>query len=77
MTRMVVDTNYLQADELRNHLSELTGHKIVVTPFVELEMLKGDAPINVLKSTEILAKHSKQVVLTKDPMSVARLKGRR
>lgn len=77
MTRIVVDTNYLQADELRNHLSESADNKVVVTPFVELEMLKGDAPINVVKSTEILAKHSKQVVLTKDSISVARLKGRR
>jgi hypothetical protein len=77
MKRMVIDTNYLQADDLKSYLSASTGNKVVVTPFVELEMLKGDAPVNVVKSTEILAERSKQVVLTKDPMSVARLKGRR
>jgi hypothetical protein len=74
---MVVDTNYLQVDDLRNYLADSTNNKVVVTPFVELEMLKGDAPVNVVKSTQILAEHSKQVVLSKDPMSVARLKGRR
>jgi hypothetical protein len=77
MKRMVIDTNYLQADDLKSYLSASTGNKVVVTPFVELEMLKGDAPVNVVKSTETLAERSKQVVLTKDPMSVARLKGRR
>jgi hypothetical protein len=40
-------------------------------------MLKGDAPVNVIGSTEILANSSRQVVLTKDPISVVRLKGRR
>jgi hypothetical protein len=73
----IIHTNYLQADDLKGYLSASTGNKVVVTPFVELEMLKGDAPVNVVKSTEILAERSKQVVLTKDPMSVARLKGRR
>src|SRR6266436_5476550 len=77
MKRMVVDTNYLQADDLRAYLSESTDNKVVVTPFVELEMLKGDAPVNVVKSTAILAEHPGQVVLTKDPTSVVRLKGRR
>jgi hypothetical protein len=72
MKRMVIDTNYLQADDLKS-LSESSDNEVVVAPFVELEMLKGDAPVNVLKSTEILAEHSRQVVLTKDPMSVARL----
>jgi hypothetical protein len=48
---MVIDTNYLQADDLKNYLSESTDNKVVVTPFVELEMLKGDAPVNVVKST--------------------------
>lgn len=77
MTQMVVDTNYLQADELRDYFDEAPGNKVIVTPLVELEMLKGDAPVNVIKSTEILAEHAKRVVLTKDPMDVVRLKGRR
>ncbi|MGY4334951.1 hypothetical protein ACVWWG_009419 [Bradyrhizobium sp. LB7.2] len=77
MTRMVVDTNCLQAKELRDYLLDSPRNRVVVTPFVELEMLKGDAPVNVIRSTEILAEHAKQVVLTKDPMDVARLKGRR
>jgi hypothetical protein len=77
MRRVVVDTNCFQSDDLRNYLSESVDNKVVVTPLVELEMLKGDAPVNVVKSTEILAEHSKRVVMTKDSMSVARLKGRR
>ncbi|MGO3934951.1 hypothetical protein [Rhodopseudomonas pseudopalustris] len=76
MTRMVVDTNYLQGDELRGYLTD-PNNKVVITPFVELEMLKGDAPLNVVRSTEILAEHAKQVVLTKDSRDVACLKGRR
>ena len=41
MARMVVDTNYLQADELRHYLSGSARNKVCVTPLVELEMLKG------------------------------------
>ncbi|MGY3133473.1 histone H3/H4 [Bradyrhizobium sp. USDA 4501] len=77
MARMVVDTNYLQTDELRHYLDESPRNKVVVTPLVELEMLKGDAPVNVIKSAEILAEHAKRVVLTKEPLDVVRLRGRR
>jgi hypothetical protein len=76
MTRKVVDANYLQKDELRDYLSK-SSDKVVVTPHVELEMHKGNALINVLKSTEILAQHPKQVILTKDPHSINRLNGRK
>jgi hypothetical protein len=74
--RMVIDTNYLQADELCVYLAD-PDHKVIVTPYVELEMLKGDAPQNVVRSTEILAEHLGQVVLTKDPRAVACVAGRR
>jgi hypothetical protein len=74
---MVVDANYLQKDELRDYLSKSAENKVVVTPYVELEMHKGNALENVLKSTEILARHPKQVVLTRDPHSVNHLKGRK
>jgi hypothetical protein len=77
MPRKVVDTNYLQHDGLRDYLSQSRDSVAIVTPFVELEMLKGEAVVNVLKSTEILAGRPGQVVLTKDPQSVHRLKGRR
>ena len=77
MTRMVVDANYLQKDELRDYLSKSADNKVIVTPYVELEMHKGNALINVLKSTEIIAKHPKQVILTKDPHSINRLNGRK
>jgi hypothetical protein len=44
MTRMVVDANYLQKDELRDYLSGSAENKVVVTPYVELEMHKGISP---------------------------------
>ncbi|WP_141686544.1 hypothetical protein [Bradyrhizobium sp. LMTR 3] len=75
MTRMVVDTNYLQSKALQDYFAESLNNIAVVTPFVEMEMLKGDAPVNILESTSILAAHCKQVALTKDSNSVARLKG--
>src|SRR5438128_5799011 len=77
MPRMVVDTNCLRNETLRDYLAQSASNIAVVTPFVEMEMLKGDAPVTVFESTSILAAHPKQVVLTKDPHSVARLKGRR
>jgi hypothetical protein len=43
MPRQVVDTNYLQHDELRKYFSRSANNIAVVTPFVELEMLKGNA----------------------------------
>jgi hypothetical protein len=77
MIRMVADTNFLQSAQLRDYLSASSANKVVVTPFVELEMLKGDAAANVIGSTEILADRPSQVILTKDPQAAARLKGRR
>jgi hypothetical protein len=77
MARMVVDTNYLQSEALRDYLEETRNNVAVITPYVEIEMFKGDAPVNVLESTALIAEHPKKVVLTKDSNSVARLKGRK
>lgn len=72
---MVIDTNYLRSEALRDYLETSPENIAVITPFVEMEMLKGNAPINVFESTAILAAHPKQIVLTKDSNSVADLKG--
>jgi hypothetical protein len=63
MKRMVVDKNLLEADELRAYLAESKDNFAVITDYAQLEMLKGDALVNILKSTEILPQFPKQVLI--------------
>jgi hypothetical protein len=46
MLRKVVDSNYLRSENFRDYLSHSPKSIGVITPFVELEMLKGDAPVD-------------------------------
>jgi hypothetical protein len=83
MKRMVVDKNLLEADELRAYLAESKDNFAVITDYAQLEMLKGDALVNILilKSSEILPQFPKQVLIVK-PIDVisglrAKKKGRK
>jgi hypothetical protein len=84
MKRMVVDKNMLEDPKnlgpnhpLRAWLAASKDHIAVVTDYAQLEMLKGNALKNILKSTEILAQFPKQVHILKPITTVSGLKGKK
>jgi hypothetical protein len=84
MKRMVVDKNMLEDPEnlgpkhpLRAWLAASKDHIAVVTDYAQLEMLKGNALKNILKSTEILVEFPKQVHILKPITTVSSLKGKK
>jgi hypothetical protein len=77
MKRMVIDKNMFERDELRAWLAESKHHIAVVTDYAQLEMLKGNAVVNILKSTEIVSAFPKQVLVLKPITEIAGLKGKK
>ena len=77
MKRMVVDKNYLESEDLRAYLAESRDNFAVVTDYAQLEMLKGNALVNILKSTEILAQYPKQVLILKPIDVISGMKGKK
>ena len=55
--RKVVDSNYLEKPELREYLAASRKNVVVVTDYLELEMLGRDTLEQFLRSTEILAQY--------------------
>jgi hypothetical protein len=77
MKRMVVDKNMLEDEELRAWLRGSKDNIVVVTDYAQLEALKGNALVNILKSTEIIADFPGQVRILKPIDVVSGLKGRK
>ena len=77
MKRMVIDKNMLEDDGLRAWLAQSKDHIAIITDYAKLEMLKGNAVKNILKSTEILAAFAKQVQMLKPIDVVSSLKGKK
>ena len=77
MKRMVIDKNIFERDELRAWLAESKDHIAIVTDYAQLEMLKGNAVINILKSTEIVSAFPKQVHVLKPITEISGLKGKK
>ena len=77
MKRKVIDSNYLNRPELRQYLAASPKNKVVVTDYVELEMLRGNSMETFLRSTEILADYPRQVILAKTTGVAAGLRGKR
>ena len=77
MKRMVVDKNMLETPELRAWLAQSKENIVIVTDYAQLEALKGNALINILKSTEILAEFPRQVRILKPITVLSGLKGKK
>jgi hypothetical protein len=77
MKRMVVDKNMLEDEGLRAWLAQSKDYVAVITDYAKLEMLKGNALKNILKSTEILAAFPKQVHMLKPIDAVSALRGKK
>jgi hypothetical protein len=74
--RKIVDSNYLRRPELREYLAASPKNKVVVTDYLELEMLGAEKLDDFLKSTEILAQYPRQIILAKTIGTAAGLRGK-
>jgi hypothetical protein len=75
--RKVVDSNYLRTAELHHYLSASRTNIAVITDYAELEMVKANTLEAFLKSTEVLARYPRQVVLAKSIDEASSLRGNR
>ena len=75
--RMVIDSNVLQDDALRNYLSKSRKNVAVITDYVMTEALKDDPLGKSFGLMKILSEFPKQVVVLRSTRSVTQLKGRR
>jgi hypothetical protein len=74
--RKVVDTNFLQTDELRVYLAEPSNFA-VLTDYAIMEVLQRDSAASIYKSMEILAEHPAQVIRLKSVSAVCILRTKR
>lgn len=74
--RKVVDSNFMQADGLKQYLAKSTQNCVVLTDYAAMEAYKGDTLVSIYRSLEILAQYPKQVIVLKGTQAVCGLKGR-
>jgi hypothetical protein len=74
---MVVDSNFLQNDELRRFLARSSSNFAVLTDYASMEAYKGNALVSIYKSMAIVCEFPKQVIVLKGTQTVCGLSGRR
>ena len=75
--RMVIDSNFLKDDALRDFLSKSRKNEVVITDYVMIEALKDDPLNKIFGLMKILRQYPNQVVVLKSMRSLTALKGRR
>lgn len=61
--RVIIDTNRLQADELRAFLAMSPAHRAVLTDYTAVESFKGDALINIQNNMAVLRDFPGQTIV--------------
>jgi hypothetical protein len=74
--RKVVDSNFLQSEELRDYLSKSPKNFAVLTDYASMEAYKGNTLVSICRSMQILANFPRQVIILKGTQKVCGLKGR-
>ena len=72
----IVDSNFLQSDELRAYLAASPDNEAVITDYAAMEAHKGNTLKSIYKSMEILCGFPRQVVILKSTIIVCGLRGR-
>ena len=72
-TRTVVDSNYLQREELRNYLAASTGNYVVLCDYAAMEAYKGDTLVSIMQSMSVLRHFPWQVIVLKDTGAICLL----
>lgn len=74
--RKVIDSNFLQSEELRLYLAASTDNYAVLTDYAAIEAYKGDTLASIFRSMAIVADYPKQVIVLKPTSIVCGLSGR-
>lgn len=74
--KKVVDSNFLQTEELRSYLAASTRNYAVLTDYAAMEAYKGDTLASIFRSMAIVADYPKQVIVLKPTSTVCGLTGR-
>jgi hypothetical protein len=74
--RKVVDSNFLQREELRTYLARSRRNYAVLSDYAAMEAYKGDTLASIYKSMAILSEYPRQVIILKGTQTVCGLSGR-
>lgn len=74
--KLVIDSNQLQTEQLRDFLGKSPRNIAVLPDFAAMEAYKGDPLKSIFKSMSVLSDFPKQVVILKGSEKVCRLCGR-
>jgi hypothetical protein len=72
----VIDSNYLQCEQLRAYLASSGDNQAVITDYAAMEAHKGDTLKSIYKSMEVLCEFPEQVVILKSTIIVCGLRGK-
>lgn len=75
--RKVVDSNYLQSEQLRRFLVRSKENSALLTDYAAMEAYKGDTLVSIYKSMSVLSEFPDQVVILKNTIAVCGLSGQR
>ena len=75
--QLVVDSNQLQSQALREFLRRSTSNRAVLPDFAAMEAYKGDTLSSIFKSMAIVSEFPAQVVVLKGSARVCGMSGRR
>ena len=73
--KSVVDSNYLQSEDLRTYLRRSRANEVVFTDYAFIEATKDDTFASVYKSLTILSEFPQQVIVLKTTWDVCSLHG--
>lgn len=74
--KLVIDSNQLQTEQLRDFLGKSPRNIAVLPDFAAMEAYKGDPLKSIFKSMSVLSNFPKQVVILKGSAKVSGLSGR-
>lgn len=74
--KLVIDSNQLQTQALRDFLAKSRSNFAVLPDFVSMEAYKGNSFETICKSMSVLSDFPHQVIVLKGSRTVMRLKGR-
>jgi len=73
--RKVVDSNFLQTDELRKYLLKGVQNTVVLSDYAAMEAYKGETLASIFNSMRVLSEFPDQVVVLKSTQIVCSLSG--
>ena len=71
--RKVIDMSAFRAPVLGEYLSKSPNNFIVICQSAQMEMLKGEAKVNLEKSLEVASRHADQIIVLKPDLKIARI----